>query len=67
MFERYVLDCTLRIGVGLQERCANILDTRVLRLKVSKLKVSELKVCETKGILRLKVAIDDQIWSPLQL
>ena len=39
----------------------------VLRLKVSKLKVSELKVSETKGILRLKVAIDDQIWSPLQL
>ena len=42
-------------------------DRAVLRLKVSKLKVSELKVCETKGILRLKVAIDDQIWSPLQL
>ena len=40
---------------------------RVLRLKVSEQKVSELKVCETKGILRLKVAIDDQIWSPLQL
>ena len=36
----------------------------VFRVKVSKLKVSEL---ETKGILRLKVAIDDQIWSPLQL
>ena len=57
MFERYVLDCTLRIRVGLQKRCADILDTG------HPAPASTLEQCYSDRIELDDVAVVDEVWS----
>ena len=61
MFERYVLDCTFRIGVGLQKRCAGILDAG------HPAPASALEQCHSDRIELDHVAVVDEVWSVREL